>query len=449
MLRILLLKDLRRAWRNPIPLLINLALPLFITALISLAFGGKKEAAALGRIRVAIVDEDDSVLTGGLRAAVTRHAALEHLDPLFLNRSNAMRLIEDDKIAGVLIVPTNFQSNYISGDEPVHLELIKNPAQSIHPTVLEEAAGAVVTALDALARNFPWEGTEKFDRKRIGRTLEEFGQRFDKTNENYFAFVTYETEEMQDNAKQKAASNNAPATITVRSTNLVQERTSNSASAPAAASRKSRSTMQPDLSIFGYILVGLAAMFLLFIASHAMTDLQRELRFRTFARYQTIREALLPFVFGKVLFALVVLAICGAIMLGGGALAFGVRWTHPLELAVMTLGYACFATGLMALFVALMPGERRTSTLSDIAAMFLAMAGGCMFPVRQLPGFLRDHVSPLLPTYWYVETARELQAGNTAIPWMIAWGKLVVLGLILIALSTWLYRRRFRAGVLA
>ena len=34
MLRVLLAKDLRRAWRNPLPLLINLIVPLAMTALI-------------------------------------------------------------------------------------------------------------------------------------------------------------------------------------------------------------------------------------------------------------------------------------------------------------------------------------------------------------------------------------------------------------------------------
>ncbi len=40
MLRILLAKDLRRAWRNPLPWLINLIVPLAMTALIGLVFGG-------------------------------------------------------------------------------------------------------------------------------------------------------------------------------------------------------------------------------------------------------------------------------------------------------------------------------------------------------------------------------------------------------------------------
>ena len=44
MLPILLAKDLRRAWRNPLPWLINLIVPLAMTALIGLVFGGGADA---------------------------------------------------------------------------------------------------------------------------------------------------------------------------------------------------------------------------------------------------------------------------------------------------------------------------------------------------------------------------------------------------------------------
>lgn len=436
MLHVLLAKDLRRAWRNPIPVLINLALPLCITALIALAFGEKKQDLSLGRIRLAIVDEDDSVLTAVLRSAVTRRTALDHLDPLFVDRAAALRLIERGEVAGIVAIPTNFSHDFFKGEPAVALELIKNPAQSVHPAVLDEAAGAVVTALDALARNFPWQ-EEKFDYQRASRMVQEIGRRFDKTNQTYFAFVTYEKNEPGP----------PPATLTNHpSTNVMAtQATTNIASAiPKQKSEKARA---PDLSIFGYILVGMAAMFLLFIASNTMTDLQRELRFRTFERFHTMRDRLLPFIVSKVLFALVLLLICSAIMIVGGQLSFGIHWTRPFELALMTISYACFAVGMMALLGALVPGERRSSTLNDMAGMFLSLAGGAMFPVRQLPAFLRDHVSPQLPTYWYVETARELQAGNTNISWLLPCAKLLALGLVLIIAATWLYRRRFRSGL--
>ena len=50
-------------------------------------------------------------------------------------------------------------------------------------------------------------------------------------------------------------------------------------------------------------------MFLLFLASNGMTDLPRELRQRTFERYHTLHQQLLPFVASKVVFAVVLLLL--------------------------------------------------------------------------------------------------------------------------------------------
>ena len=86
MLRVLLAKDLRRAWRNPLPWLINLIVPLAMTALLGFVFGGNSGGDALGRIRFAVVDEDKSVLSDFLRGAVNQNKAGEHLEPVFMER---------------------------------------------------------------------------------------------------------------------------------------------------------------------------------------------------------------------------------------------------------------------------------------------------------------------------------------------------------------------------
>jgi hypothetical protein len=50
-IRVLLAKDLCRARRNPLPWLINLAIPLVIVALVGLTFGGSaRQNQGLGRI---------------------------------------------------------------------------------------------------------------------------------------------------------------------------------------------------------------------------------------------------------------------------------------------------------------------------------------------------------------------------------------------------------------
>src|SRR5208337_5064615 len=128
MLRVLLAKDLRRAWRNPLPWLINLVVPLAMTALIGLVFGGKSDGGALGRIRFAVVDEDKTVLSDFLRGSANQREGGKFLEPVFLDRDEALRQILDDKLSAAVIIPTNFMRNYLTGRAPVALELVKNPA---------------------------------------------------------------------------------------------------------------------------------------------------------------------------------------------------------------------------------------------------------------------------------------------------------------------------------
>lgn len=425
MLRILLAKDLRRAWRNPLPLLINLIIPLCVTALIGLAFGGKSDGGALGRIRFAVVDEDQTRLTEFLRGAANQGEASKYLEPLFLERGEALRQINDNQISAVFIIPTNFTSDYFSGQSAVSLELIKNPAQSVHPAVLEELLGALVTALNAISRNlqseFPdWQKVfeGKGDYKQIAALIERAGDKLKKA-EKFInpPLVSYEKEVAVDSTKD-----NAPGTK------------------PAA--KKSNSPSE----IFGYLLLGMAGLFLLFLANNAMTDLHREIRQRTLARYHTLHQHLTPFVASKIIFTMVVLLICSVILLGGGGVIFGVHWRQPLPLALITIGYAAAAASLMAVFVAVLPDERKASALNTVVSMGLGLAGGCLFPPQALPAFLREHVAPLLPTYWFVETARNLQYGGGEVAWLPALFKLIGLSVGLLTVAALLFRRQFNRG---
>jgi hypothetical protein len=336
--------------------------------------------------------------------------------------------------------------NYLTSREPVSLELIKNPAESIHPAVLEELLGAVVTGLNAISRNFQSEFSDwqavlegKEDYHKVSQLIDRAGDKL-KTAKNYInpPLVSYEKEEPAD--ETKSAESKSGATNSISSTSGL----SKSASAKAGGSKSSSTD-----SVFAYLLVGLSAMFLLFLASNAMSDLYRELRQRTFERYQTLRDSLVPFIAGKAVFAVVMLLLCSGMMLGGGGLIFRIHWQQPLALMALTAGYTCFAAALFALLVALMPDERRAAVLNNMAGMALGLIGGCAFPANQLPGFLREHVTPWMPSYWFVDTARNLQYGGANVAWGLVVLKLVLLSVMLLALAAILFRRRFKMGLCA
>jgi ABC-type multidrug transport system permease subunit len=427
MLRVLLSKDLRHALRNPLPWLINLIVPLSMTLLVGLVFGRHADSGALGRIRFAVVDEDKSLL-GDLLCGVTNQSrGGKHFDPVFKVREAAMREINADKISAVLIIPTNFMRNYLTAHEPVSLELIKNPAESVNPAVLEELLGVVTTALNTISRNF----SSKFPEWQTG--LEGSGD-YNKA----FFFMERTGAKLMLTPKYKNFIN--PPLVSYETEAPADDSTR------AAAAKTGGSQSDAISGVFSYLLIGFSGMFLLFIAGSAMSDLYRELRQHTLERYQTLRDSLAPFLASKAVFGVVMLLLCSGIMLGGGGLIFHIHWRQPLPLMALTFGYACFMAALFAVFVALMPDERRAAVLNNLAAMGMGLAGG-VFPPEGLPAFVRQHITPFLPSFWFVTTARNLQDGGMDAAWGWAAFKLAAVGAALMALAAMLLRRRFQSGL--
>jgi ABC-2 type transport system permease protein len=413
-LRTLVAKDLRRAWRNPVPWIVSLAVPVLITALIGMAFSPRAGGGGLGRIKFALVDEDDSPFTRMIRGALGGDEAAKYLDAQIVDRADALRRVTDNQIAAAVIIPKGFTKDYLRG-KPVVLELVKNPAQAIHPAVIEEGLGLLVTALNAIAHTLgedlaEWgavlDGSKRFDFQETGRLLQRTGDHI------------------------------APAKSYL-SPPLISYRGETRGKATGAAQ---------SWSLFAFVLAGMGAMFLLFMADNAMRDLYRELRFRTLERFQTLHEGLFVLVVGKVTFAVAVVLLGALILFGGGALLFQFTWRQPLAVVVLVLAYALFASGFMGLLAALAGKERRADVLNNVIVLVVSLAGGCMFPPEQLPAFLRDHVTTLMPTAWFVGAVRALQGGQASPAWAVDAGKLAALGALMLVLATGLFRRRLRKG---
>ena len=416
MLWTLLIKDLKRARRNPWPYLINLALPLCITALIGLTFGPSSKDGVLGQITVAVVDDDDSVLSSLLRGAMNQGDFKKHLEARFLERKEAFKQIHDNKISAVLIIPKGFTRAYLAGEGRVALELIKNPAQSFYPAILEELLQVTVAGLNAVARNLrsdlpEWndvfEKEGRPDMQRIAGLLVRVGDRFEKAEHYLFPpLVGYET-----------------------------------------ATQAKAKTESPGFNIFAFLLPGMAAMFLMFLADHAIRDLYHENQARTLDRFRTLHDRLLPFVISKVVLAMAVVGLGSIVMFGGSVLIFRIHWERPLEMAAVILAFGLFAAGFMAVIAALARNERRANALNSVLVMCLSFVGGSFFPARQLPPLFRDHLSPLMPNYWFIESLRGLQSGAGEMAWVWAALKLFAFGLALVIAASWIFQRALTKGI--
>jgi len=437
-LRVLLAKDLLRAIRNPAAWIVFLAIPLVITGLLGLVFGPKPSSSALGRIRFALVDEDNSMLTKLLRGALNQGKASQYFDPVLLDREEALVQVRESKISAAIIIPAGFTRTYLSTTNVTRLELVKNPAQSIHPAVIEELLGALVTGLDAVKRYLgpelpDWQAVFEGDGgyRRVSELIVRAGDRLKGAKEFLNPpRVIYERERVESNVAPEGATPPAENKPPVKAT---------------AAPKSDR----PQFNIFGYLLPGMASMFLLFLGEKATRDIQVETNSRTLQRFMTLHPRLSMFVVGKFLFCLVFLMLCSAILLGGGGLIFRISWGNPLAVVLLATGYCVFASGLMMLTPALFGDHPGGQAVSSMVAMAVGLAGGSAFPAEQLPALLRDHVTVFMPNYWFSEAMRAIVLHPDSAVWTTSLAKMTATGLVLIALAAVVMQRRLGKGTSA
>lgn len=419
MIGTLVRKDLLRVRRNPLRYLIQLAIPICITAVIGLAFAPGKNGQAVASIKIALVDEDETILSEFLRNGLSQGESQQFIDPRLVDREEAMALIEDNEISAVVVIPEGFSRAYLDAESPPPLELIKNPAQSFYPAIIEEMMDAAVEMLNALTRTFGTELRDMLDMLEV-----EEGERVSMVAMASLlirlegVFVTVEDYLFP------------PLIIYEKEERLTKE-----------------DEAGPGFNLFSFILSGMVAMFMLFIAMLAIgNDLFDEVKGHTLARFRTLSPGVRPFVTGKVLFTLTMLLICAAVILVGGGLIFKISWQNPLQIAVLCLAYGLYCTGLMACAAALAGKEQKLAVIGHILVFGQALAGGSMIQVQQLPSILRDHVSPYIPLNWFTGSMRTIENGVGDMSWMVACAKLTVLGAILVLLAVFLLDRFVSKG---
>jgi hypothetical protein len=346
--------------------LVSIAVPLVITALIGVAFGPRAGGSGFGKVRFALVDEDDSRFTRLIREALRGDEAGKYLDAQILERGEAVRRVTNNELAAVVVIPKGFTKGYLRGS-PVALELVKNPAQAIHPAIVEEGLGLLVSALNAIARAVgrdlaEWgallEGSERFDFQEAGRLLERTGDHLAPAKA-YLSppLVSYEQE-----------------------------------------TRANTSRPGPAWSLFAFLLVGMGAMFFLYMADNAMRDLYRELRFRTLERFQTLHEGLVVLIVGKVAFAMAVV-VAGAVILFGG-LSCSVRLRQPFT-GGARLGLRAPRGRFHGAARRARQAQRRADILNNVIVMVISLAGGC---IPRLAAPFIQITNALLPTAWFAGT---------------------------------------------
>jgi linearmycin/streptolysin S transport system permease protein len=373
--------NLRRMFRDRTNLFFAFVFPMLMILVLGAAFGGSSDA------RVGIVADGSGPLTGAL---VRQLSATPHIDVVQVADGTTLRTqVQRGIVAAGVIVPSGYDAEVRSGGR-VSVAFLSRPGTTSEQ-LIETVRGAVATqaALLGAARFAESEGAvPSFD------------------------------------AGLAAARRSAP---TIPRVSVGQ--TIAGASSTSGLGRFDEGAWT-ELLLFVFL-----------ISLSGAVALIETRRIGVSRRMLSTPTAPATVIAGETLGRVLVSLVQAAIIIGGSALFFGVRWGEPLGVLAVVVLFALVGAGAGILLGTLFANEQPAMGVSLLLGMGLAALGGCMVPLEVFSPAMR-RIAHLTPHAWGNDAFAKLVgdgAGLTAILPQLA--VLAAFAAVLLALGTWRLRR--------
>jgi ABC-2 type transport system permease protein len=403
---ILVRKDLVRRWRSPASTIVMLLFPFMMAGLIGGVSGGG--GSGITEMTVLLEDREDGPLGGFLAGARMPEDADVRLTIVKV-QDEGLAMMESGKASALLVIPENFTDDVLSG-RPVTLELIRNPAESIKPEIVEQGIEVLAAYLDVAVKTLGPELTRLHD--------------------------MIETDEM-------------PPVLLV--TTLVSEiyqqvdRARIYAFPPVVRMVTEKEEGAPTPNLFGYVLVMVSVMSVLFVAIRAVTDLYEDARTGMLRRQMSAPLSVGMIVASKLAFAVLFgMTVMTVLLVVGAVVGWFEGDLRPGWVLLHTAAFALAGGGLMTVVVALVRNEKQAGILSWIVVMVMSVAGGSMFPAEMMPSGMKA-LSEFTLNYWAVNGYLDLLVLSEPVSSVLpATALLAVVGVVLTVAGLPLMQRRLR-----
>jgi ABC-type Na+ efflux pump permease subunit len=406
---LVLANDVRRHLKAPWTLLIFIAIPLGMTALIGIIFAPRTEGKELPPIPVLVVDEDKGLASKLLVSAFDADQLKKMFQVTVTDRADGDKRMGRGKASAMVVIPKAFTLDLLDA-KPVTLLVVKNPGEQFLPDVVEEFMNTLAVMLSGVVQAFADEVKgirAMLDMKLDAFPWERLGPEFGRAQKKVVAAAKY---------------------LDPLLLRLKTEETK-------AAGARPQVTVS---HLFSIILPGMAVMFLLFIVQTIMRDLlsDREdgkLR-RMMATPLRPLELIAARIAGGFLMGLFVLAVMVAV----GTLVFRVAWGPFGYFALLAAVAAFWTAAFFALFHALVRNRNQAGALGAPIILVFSLFGGSMMNPEVMPKAFKA-VGVLTPNRWFIDGAALVREGRFPLPSLAV---LLGTGLILLALAVPALRRR-------
>ncbi|MDA8032570.1 MAG: ABC transporter permease [Actinomycetota bacterium] len=116
-------------------------------------------------------------------------------------------------------------------------------------------------------------------------------------------------------------------------------------------------------------------------------------------------------ILGQSLTYLAVTLVQSILLVGVGAVAFGVSWGNPLAAGTLVVLWCLVGAGAGMLTGTVFRTAEQASAIGPVIGITFAMLGGCMWPLSIVSGVMRT-LGHLTPHAWAVDAWTQLLAGH-------------------------------------
>jgi ABC-2 type transport system permease protein len=159
--------------------------------------------------------------------------------------------------------------------------------------------------------------------------------------------------------------------------------------------------------------VGMAIMFLFFVAQEGVIGLLEERRDGTLARLLAAPISKASILGGKAIASYALGIASMTVLVVASTLLLHAHWGNPVGVAILVLTATFAAVGIMAVVSGFAKTDEQANTYTAIVAIALAIFGGSFFPVS-LAGGVVQFLSKFTPHAWFIRGLGDLASGEIA-----------------------------------
>ncbi|PKQ19662.1 MAG: hypothetical protein CVT66_09100 [Actinobacteria bacterium HGW-Actinobacteria-6] len=373
--------NVQQMLRNPAELVGVLVLPIALTLVFGVGFGGGGDAPTV----VPVVDEDGSAYSVQVARLLN---AEESFEVTMVARAEAERRVREGETAIAVILPEGFGADVERGG--AHILAARDPAsQNGFATMAIIEGIAVRMSADVAAAHIP-------EQMPFPVSPASFAERYTAADK------------LWDPTPPVSVTGHMVVASKVRGDS---EFASNSTQSSA----------------------GFTVMFIMFVTFGGASGILEEREQGTLRRLLVTPNHKSQLVVGKILGIVITAVIQASILVGIGAVFFGVPWgSDPLAVAVLLLSYILSVTGLAILLSSVVRSRDQLSGLMPLLSVGLSMLGGSFWPLQIVSPFMQT-IAKFTPTGWAMIGLTDVVARNQGMEAAIV-PTLVLLGFATVSL---------------